>query len=94
LYSQQLAKQEKDTTPSGAKTSSEGDYISKYGEFKYHETLFELFARQFEIAKVDKSRGGAVTQVLDVAQPPEHKSKPKKARIAIDATLGTNLHCV
>jgi tyrosine-protein kinase Etk/Wzc len=83
----QLAKQEKDT-PANRNTTAQGDYISKYREFKYNETLFELFAKQFEIAKVDESREGAVIQVLDAAQPPERKSKPKKALIAIIATLG------
>jgi tyrosine-protein kinase Etk/Wzc len=83
----QLGKQEKDTPSSGNKTTSEGDYITKYREFKYHETLFELFSKQFELAKVDEAREGAVIQVLDDAQPPERKSKPKKALIAIIATL-------
>jgi uncharacterized protein involved in exopolysaccharide biosynthesis len=83
----QLAKQEKDSPSSGAKATTEGDYISKYREFKYHETLFELFAKQFELAKVDEAREGAVIQVLDTAQAPERKAKPKKAMIAIIATL-------
>jgi tyrosine-protein kinase Etk/Wzc len=82
----QMAKQEKDT-PANGNLSVQGDYISKYREFKYNETLFELFAKQFEIAKVDESREGAVIQILDAAQPPERKSKPKKALIAIIATL-------
>jgi uncharacterized protein involved in exopolysaccharide biosynthesis len=80
----QLAKQEKDEP---AAASGQGDYVAKFREFKYQETLFELFARQFEMAKVDESREGAVIQVLDAAQPPEKKSKPKKALIAIIATL-------
>jgi tyrosine-protein kinase Etk/Wzc len=82
----QLAKQEKDT-PANSNNTGQGDYVSKYREFKYNETLFELFAKQFEIAKVDESREGAVIQILDAAQPPERKSKPKKASIAIIATL-------
>jgi capsule polysaccharide export protein KpsE/RkpR len=82
----QLAKQEKDT-PANSNITAQGDYVSKYREFKYNETLFELFAKQFEIAKVDESREGAVIQILDAAQPPERKSKPKKALIAIIATL-------
>jgi uncharacterized protein involved in exopolysaccharide biosynthesis len=80
----QLAKQEKDEPAAAA---VQGDYVAKFREFKYQETLFELFARQFEMAKVDESREGAVIQVLDAAQPPERKSKPKKALIAIIATL-------
>ena len=80
----QLAKQEKDEP---ASTAGQGDYVAKFREFKYQETLFELFAKQFEVAKVDESREGAVIQVLDAAQPPERKSKPKKALIALIATL-------
>lgn len=83
----QLGKQEKDTPSNGTKATAEGDYITKYREFKYHETLFDLFSKQFELAKVDEAREGAVIQVLDAAQPPERKSKPKKALIAIIATL-------
>jgi tyrosine-protein kinase Etk/Wzc len=63
------------------------DYVARYREFKYQETLFELFAKQFELAKVDESREGAVIQVLDVAEPPERKAKPKKAMVAIFTTL-------
>jgi len=82
----QLAKQEIDT-PSNSNTTAQGDYVSKYREFKYNDTLFDLFAKQFEIAKVDEAREGGVIQVLDAAQPPERKSKPKKALIAIIATF-------
>jgi tyrosine-protein kinase Etk/Wzc len=82
----QLAKQEKNT-PINVNINAQGDYVSKYREFKYNETLFELFAKQFEIAKVDESREGAVIQILDAAQAPERKSRPKKASIAIIATL-------
>jgi len=83
----QLAKQEKDSPSSGAKASTEGDYITKYREFKYHETLFELFSKQFELAKVDEAREGAVIQVLDAALPPEKKAKPNRLVNALIATL-------
>ena len=72
-----------------SKTGGDGDYTARYREFKYQETLFELFAKQYEIAKVDEAREGAVIQVLDLAQTPEKKSKPKKALIAMLATLGS-----
>ncbi|WP_310564640.1 Wzz/FepE/Etk N-terminal domain-containing protein [Hydrogenophaga sp.] len=67
----------------------DSDYVAKYRDFKYHETLFELFAKQYELARVDESREGAVIQVVDVAQAPERKSKPKKAMIAVLATLAS-----
>lgn len=70
---------------------SSGGYIEKYRDFKYQETLFELFARQFELAKVDEAREGALIQVVDLALPPERKSKPAKASIAIAAALVSGL---
>ena len=87
----QLARQEKDSPANSGKATTEGDYITKYREFKYHETLFELFAKQFELAKVDESREGALIQVLDAAQAPEHKSKPKKALISIISSLAAGV---
>lgn len=63
------------------------EYVSKFREFKYQETLFELFSRQYELARLDESREGALIQVVDPAQPPERKSKPKRAITAIVTTL-------
>lgn len=63
------------------------DYIGNYREYKYQETLMELFARQYELARLDESREGASIQVIDVAKPPEYKSKPKRAIIAITVWL-------
>jgi uncharacterized protein involved in exopolysaccharide biosynthesis len=83
----QLAKAEKDEPA----LLGASDYLARYREFKYQETMFELFAKQFELAKVDESREGAVIQVLDFAQPPERKTKPKKAMISIIATLASGL---
>lgn len=65
------------------------NYIVKYRDFKYQESLFELFAKQFELAKLDEARDGAMIQVVDVAQTPERKSKPKKAMIAVLTMLAS-----
>ena len=73
--------------PEPAKGDS--DYISKFREFKYSETLFELFTKQYEIARVDESREGAVIQVVDVAMPPELKRQPKKMMLAVTAAVVT-----
>ena len=81
----QLIKQEKeDMAPAKL---GQGDYISRYRDFKYYESLYELFAKQYEIARVDEAREGAVIQVLDAAEPSERKSKPRKGLITITATL-------
>ncbi len=78
----QLTNAEKSDTASG-----DGLYVSRYREFKYQETLFELFAKQYELARVDESREGAAVQVVDAAQPPEKKSKPQKIMITFISSI-------
>lgn len=64
------------------------DYVSRYREFKYEETLYELFSKQFEMARLDESRESGLIQVVDAATLPEYKSKPKRAVVAVSAALG------
>ena len=78
----QLSLAEQATAPVGR-----SDYVARYRDFKYEEALFEVYARQFELARVDESREGALIQVVDAATPPELKSKPKRGATAISATL-------
>ncbi len=70
------------------KAPSSPDYIGKYREFKYQETLFDLFARQYESARVDESREGALIQVVDAAQVPERRSAPRRSLITAGAAIG------
>ena len=70
---------------------SDADYVARYRDVKYYETLFELFSKQFELAKVDEAREGNVIQVVDLASTPERKSKPKKALIAVLSSLATGM---
>lgn len=62
-------------------------YLSRYREFKYQEALFEQFSRQLELARVDEGREGGILQVVDAAQVPERKSKPKRALIGIGVSV-------
>ena len=45
--------------------------------------------RQYEAARVDEEKVGPTFTQVDVAYPPELKSKPKRAQIAVIATLAT-----
>jgi capsule polysaccharide export protein KpsE/RkpR len=81
----ELAKAEKTNDPKGEGKAA--DYITKFRDFKYHEALFELMSKQYELARLDEAREGAVIQVVDAAQPPERKSKPRKAYLAIGTTF-------
>ena len=82
----QLARTEQAASPAGGP-----DYIGRYRDFKYQETLFDLYARQFELARVDESREGALIQVIDAATPPEKKTKPQRALIALGTVLVVGL---
>lgn len=72
-------------------SAKQPEYLARFREFKYRETLFDLFARQYEAARVDEAREGVLIQVVDAASPPERKSKPKRAVVASIAALATLL---
>lgn len=63
------------------------EYIRKMRDVRYHEALFELLARQFEIAKVDEAKAGEVVQVVDPALVPDRKSWPPRALLTILAGI-------
>jgi uncharacterized protein involved in exopolysaccharide biosynthesis len=63
------------------------EYIRKLRDVKYYETIMELIARQFEMAKLDEARQGAVIQVADLAVPPGERSFPKRTLTIILAIL-------
>lgn len=64
-------------------TAVAGGYVGAFREFKYQEALFDLIARQYEVARVDESRDGGQLQVIDKAEVPERKSKPKRSILMI-----------
>jgi uncharacterized protein involved in exopolysaccharide biosynthesis len=66
-------------------------YVNAYREYKYQENLFDLFSRQYELAKLDESRESALIQVVDAATPPESKAKPRRGFIAVMTTMVTGL---
>lgn len=66
-------------------SNGQASYIGAYREFKYQESLFDLIARQYELAKVDESRDGGQLQLVDAAQVPERKSNPKRSQWMLTA---------
>ena len=62
-------------------------YVRARRELKLQETLFEAMIRQFEAAKLDEAKEGPALQQVDIATPPDHKSKPSVALIAVVSTL-------
>jgi tyrosine-protein kinase Etk/Wzc len=71
----------------GRVTQSGVEYLRRFRDLKYQETIFELLAKEFEVAKLDEAREGAIVQVVDVAVPPDKKSSPHRTLIVIGATI-------
>ncbi len=89
---EQLKGLERDDSPDPS--GKNNDYIAKYREFKYFETLMELFARQYEMARSDEASNGAILQVVAAAEVPEYKSRPKRGLMAISATVLAFIACL
>ena len=65
------------------------EYLRRLRDLKFNETLYELLAKQFEMAKLDEARDAIVIQVIDKAVPPEKKARPKTANIvALSTSIG------
>jgi tyrosine-protein kinase Etk/Wzc len=71
----------------GRVTESGMEYIRRFRDLKYHETVYELLAKEFEIAKLDEAREGSIIQVVDAAVPPDKKSFPPRLLIVIGVTV-------
>jgi len=64
------------------------EYIRKMRDVKYYETIFDILARQYEAAKLDEAKQGAVIQVVDPAIAPDRRSFPQRGLIVFGATTG------
>lgn len=64
------------------------EYVRSLRNVKYYETIFELLAKQFELAKIDEAKDSSMIQVLDKAIPAERKSKPKRASVTLAGLFG------
>ena len=65
------------------------EYVRRYRDVKYYETIFELLAKQYEAAKLDEAKNAAIIQVMDKAVVPEKKSSPKRGLITVIAFFST-----
>lgn len=89
---EQLAGSQRDTgtdivLSKGRVTQSGIEYLRRYRDLKYNETLYELLLKGLEIAKLDEAKEGEIVQVVDVAVPPDQKSSPHRTIIVILSTI-------
>jgi len=73
--------------PIGKLPSAGLEYVRATREVKFQETLLAGMLRQFEIAKLDEAKETPALQQVDVAAPPDRKSKPKRAPIVLGSTF-------
>lgn len=73
--------------PKGQVPKASLEYARKLREVKYYDTIFNLLAQQYELAKLDEAKEGALIQVVDPAIPPDKKSSPKRTLIILCALL-------
>jgi uncharacterized protein involved in exopolysaccharide biosynthesis len=73
--------------PKGQVPEASLEYIRKLRDVKYNETIFDILAHQFEVAKLDEAKQGALIQVVDPAVPPDKRSYPKRGIIVIATTI-------
>ncbi|QYF91975.1 lipopolysaccharide biosynthesis protein [Massilia sp. PAMC28688] len=52
-------------------------------DVKYYQMLYELLGKQYELARLDEAKEGAIVQILDPAVEPERKYKPRRSIIVI-----------
>ena len=71
----------------GRVTQAGMEYLRRLRDLKYNETVFELLAKELEIAKLDEARQGEIVQVVDAAVPPDKKSSPHRTLIVIAMTI-------
>ncbi|HWR14181.1 MAG TPA: Wzz/FepE/Etk N-terminal domain-containing protein [Terriglobales bacterium] len=87
----QLTKMERSTVdgvreigiPTGKVPEAGLMYVRSLREVKYHEMLFEVLAKQFEAAKIDEAKEGALIQVIDYAITPDRKVGPSRLRTVL-----------
>ncbi|MDQ1452320.1 MAG: hypothetical protein QOK38_2186 [Acidobacteriaceae bacterium] len=71
------------------------EYIRKERDVQYHQTLYDLLARQLEAARIDEAKASPTVQMVDPPQVPKLRSWPKPlVFIIVGLVVGTMLGCI
>jgi len=63
------------------------EFLRLKRSLKIQEMLFELIMQQFEAAKLEEAKNTPHVQILDRADPPQKRNKPKRTRTVITIFL-------
>ncbi|MBX3657257.1 MAG: hypothetical protein KF740_02355 [Ramlibacter sp.] len=86
----QLTKMEGGPVDGAVKSVDSRDALGNvrlYRELKYQEAIYTAMLQQFQLAKADEARDAPLVQQIDVAIPPDRKSKPSRTLIVLGAAL-------
>ncbi len=64
------------------------EYARRLRDVKYYETIFEILARQYELAKLEQAQEGALIQVISPAIPPDRASFPPRVLFILGGVFG------
>jgi uncharacterized protein involved in exopolysaccharide biosynthesis len=79
----QLSKIEQGTGDTDKASPTQQLAVRAYREIKAREAMMTVLVGQYESARLDEAKEGPLVQQVDVAQPPEKRSKPKRSLIVI-----------
>lgn len=90
----QLSKLEKQDTESNSLLQPGGnlpaaglEYVRRLRDVRYQEAMYEMLAKQYELARIEEARDHTLIEALDKAEVPEKKSSPKRLLTIILSTL-------
>lgn len=67
------------------------EFIRAFREVKYNEAIFEIMAKQFELAKIEEAKDTSNLQQLDYGTKPEYRSAPNRMLILFTSVLTATL---
>jgi uncharacterized protein involved in exopolysaccharide biosynthesis len=65
--------------------------VRKLRDLKYSEAIFELMAKQYEVARLDEAKDMALIQFVDRAVPPDKKTRPYRSLIVLTMAFITGV---
>lgn len=63
------------------------EYVRLLRDVKVQEVVYELLVQQYEMALIQEAKDSPTVQILDVATPPERRSKPKRTKVVFLFTM-------
>jgi tyrosine-protein kinase Etk/Wzc len=63
------------------------EYIRSDHELRYRQALFDMLMKQYDAARLDEAKDGAIIQLVEPAIEPDRKSSPKRVIILVVSTM-------